>query len=168
MKPPNLIVILVTLVVLGLVNTLIIQKELLIANGRPVYLELAPVDPRSLMQGDYMRLDYDLPQRLDPAQLQSAGRLVISIDNQGVAQFVRIHEPGQPLAPGELLIDYHIQSSRVMIGPDAFFFQERHAEYYENARYGEVRISPAGEVTLVGLRGPQLERLGAPVDQVTR
>ena len=34
------------------------QREQLLGSGRVVILELAPVDPRSLMQGDYMALTF--------------------------------------------------------------------------------------------------------------
>ncbi|WP_319022245.1 GDYXXLXY domain-containing protein, partial [Proteus mirabilis] len=47
--------------VLAFVNAAIWQKEALIGTGTTVYVELAPVDPRSLMQGDYMRLAFALP-----------------------------------------------------------------------------------------------------------
>ena len=49
---------------LAVANAGIWQKETLIANGRPIYIELAPVDPRSLMQGDYMALAFPLPEDL--------------------------------------------------------------------------------------------------------
>lgn len=39
--------------ILALVNASILDKEKLLSEGQVVYLELAPVDPRSLMQGDY-------------------------------------------------------------------------------------------------------------------
>ncbi len=48
------------------------------------------------------------------------------------------------------------------IGPESFFFQEGHANYYNDARDGELRVSPAGDVLLVGLRGEELESLGPP------
>ena len=38
----------------------VIQKETLIGEGTEVLLRLAPVDPRSLMQGDYMALNYQV------------------------------------------------------------------------------------------------------------
>ena len=41
-------------IILGLVNWSITGKEKHLAEGKIVYLDLAPVDPRSLMQGDYM------------------------------------------------------------------------------------------------------------------
>ena len=58
------VVLLTTLAVLVVVNSAIWQKERHIAQGEVVYLELAPVDPRSLMQGDYMALNFALANRL--------------------------------------------------------------------------------------------------------
>ena len=43
---------------LAAVNWGIYARERLLAGGRVVMLELAPVDPRSLMQGDYMALRF--------------------------------------------------------------------------------------------------------------
>ena len=43
---------------LAVFNVAIYRNERLLASGETLYLELAPVDPRSLMQGDYMRLRY--------------------------------------------------------------------------------------------------------------
>ena len=40
------------LLVLAAVNYSIYGKEEIVRSGETVYLELAPVDPRSLMQGD--------------------------------------------------------------------------------------------------------------------
>ena len=50
--------VLLGLVILLLVNRAIWDKEQQLRDGRVVLLALAPVDPRSLMQGDYMRLRY--------------------------------------------------------------------------------------------------------------
>jgi uncharacterized membrane-anchored protein len=47
--------------VLVVANLGIWQKEDLVANGQPVFVALAPVDPRSLLQGDYMRLNFRVP-----------------------------------------------------------------------------------------------------------
>ncbi len=51
-------------VILAVMNTAIWQKEQILAEGETVYLKLAPVDPRSLMQGDYMRLRYAIDNQL--------------------------------------------------------------------------------------------------------
>ncbi|CAG0878818.1 unnamed protein product [Cyprideis torosa] len=47
-------------IILAVVNWSIVGKEKHLADGRKIYLELAPVDPRSLMQGDYMALRFRL------------------------------------------------------------------------------------------------------------
>ncbi|TMH00918.1 MAG: hypothetical protein E6H79_16185 [Betaproteobacteria bacterium] len=57
-----LLIALSALAVLLVVNLGIGQKERLIAHGQAVFVALAPVDPRSLMQGDYMRLNFNVPQ----------------------------------------------------------------------------------------------------------
>ncbi|UYO75286.1 GDYXXLXY domain-containing protein [Halomonas qinghailakensis] len=69
------IVIVATAVVLAVVNWAIWQKEHHLAEGEIVYLELAPVDPRSLMQGDYMALSFALANRIRvQAQLTATKR----------------------------------------------------------------------------------------------
>ena len=138
--------------VLVAVNAFIVQKERLLASGDVVLLELAPVDPRSLIQGDYMRLEYDAARQAMPqASWARTGRIVVRLDSSRVARFVRLHEGG-PLAPGERLLEYRMRRSRMQIGSDAFFFQEGHAARYAGARYGELRVAPGGSSVLVGLR----------------
>ena len=46
------------LLALAVVNHGVFRRERILADGRPLLLELAPVDPRALMQGDYMALRY--------------------------------------------------------------------------------------------------------------
>lgn len=142
---------------------LIAQKEYLLATGRPVLLELAPADPRSLLQGDYMVLDYAVSRERgrEEEQWPRDGYLVLRLDEHGVGHFVRRHEPGSPLAPEHFLLRYRVRQGRVRLGAEAFFFQEGHAERYARARYGELRVAPSGASVLVGLRGQGREPLGA-------
>jgi uncharacterized membrane-anchored protein len=141
---------------------LVVQKELVLARGQPVLLELAPVDPRSLMQGDYMTLRYAISaqQGWDNDDKPQDGHLVLKLDEQGVGRFVRFHAPGAQLAPGEFLLRYRIRDGNVRLGAEAFFFQEGHAERYERAKYGELRVASNGGSVLVGLRDDQRAPLG--------
>ena len=41
------------------------------ATGKPVVLKIAPVDPRSLMQGDYMVLNYAILSEFQQSQVLS-------------------------------------------------------------------------------------------------
>jgi uncharacterized membrane-anchored protein len=150
----------VLLLTLALVNFQIVNKERTIRSGRVMLLELAPLDPRSLMQGDYMALRYKAAAMIGENGLPRDGRLVVSLDENGVATFKRIHTPGQPLAPGEYLLRYRKRGEGIRLGAESFFFQEGHAKYYSKAKYGELRVAETGDSVLTGLRGPDLERLG--------
>lgn len=140
-------------------NSAIWQKENLIANGRPVFMELAPVDPRSLMQGDYMALRFHLPA-LDKVELDAAPRIkaVAKIDARGIAVMQGI-DTGKPLAPGEMLIELLHTGGGLRPASDAWYFKEGEADRWAKARFGEFRIDSQGRALLVGLRGKDLEKL---------
>jgi uncharacterized membrane-anchored protein len=148
------------LVVAGLIlvllvpNALLLHKERLLADGTPVLLELAPVDPRSLIQGDYMQLDYAIERQLADSQQHwpHTGQIVVALDDDGVAQFVRRYDGRTSLGPREHLLTYRRRRGRIRVGTDAFHFQEGQARRYSGARYGEVRVAPSGTSVLVGLR----------------
>lgn len=150
------------LATLAVVNTGIWQKEKLIAEGRPVYVELAPIDPRSLMQGDYMALRFSLPtdsQRTPENLLGSQRpRVVAQPDARGVLTMLRIDQ-GTSLAANELRIELTPKEGRWILVSDAWFFKEGEAQRYAAAKYGEFRVDTAGRALLVGLRNAQLEPL---------
>ncbi len=154
-----------TFAVFGVVNAMIAAKEATLRNGVTMYLELAPVDPRSLMQGDYMALDYELERNaMRSGPPKNRGAVVVTLDEQKVAHFVRFHQ-GEPLAPGEHLLRYRVTRNGLTIGSNAFFFQEGHGDHYAGARYGEYKVDPSGTCLLVGLRNPDFSRAGPPEGQ---
>ena len=150
------------LAILVLANHSIYSRERLLAEGRIVLLELAPVDPRSLMQGDYMALQFrasnDAFGRRARGDLAD-GHIVLQMDASGIGRFKRLDD-GAPLAADEVRIRYRVREDQVKFATNAYFFQEGHAKYYERARYGEFRVAPDGESLLTGMRGEKLERLG--------
>ncbi len=150
---------LLTIGVLVAMNLLILQKESVLHSGTRMYLKLAPRDPRSLMQGDYMVLNYEITGRFRQDGPREDGHLVMTLDADGVAQFVRVHHRAAPLAAGERLLRYRVRD-QVRLGAESYFFQEGHAERYAQARYGELRVAPSGESVLVGLRDGELRALG--------
>jgi uncharacterized membrane-anchored protein len=158
----NLILLLTAAVVLVLVNYSIWQRESLISGGRTVLLELAPVDPRSLMQGDYMALRFRLANEAFPqARIRGMrdGRIVLAVDSRNVATFRRFADSVPPLAD-EALLRYRIRNGQPRFASNAFFFQEKQGNYYREARYGDFRVSSDGEAILVALRGADLQVLG--------
>ncbi|WP_338023537.1 GDYXXLXY domain-containing protein [Archangium primigenium] len=150
--------------VVGALVLLVIQKEQLLQHGTPLLLELAPVDPRSLMQGDYMVLNYAISQEVRPGWDNPAedGRLVLRRDEAGVGRFVGVETPGLALGPGELWLNFKVRGSRVRLGAESFFFQEGHADHYARAKYGELRVAADGTSVLVGLRDAERQPLGPP------
>ncbi|BCS31062.1 membrane protein [Luteitalea sp. TBR-22] len=147
-------------IVLGLVGFETAGKERLLATGQVVLLELAPRDPRSLIQGDYMQLDYAIARRTAHGDdWPRDGAIVVSPDDQGVAQFRR-RDGGEPLAAGETRLAYRLRGGRLQIGTNAFYFQEGAADTYAPARYGELRVGPDGTSLLVGLRDADRQPLG--------
>jgi uncharacterized membrane-anchored protein len=153
---------LVAVVVLAFVNYAVFQKEDLIRNGETVFLELGPRDPRSLIQGDYMQLRYDIVDELAPEELPRRGQVVVQRNAEQVGSFARVDDGEMPLAADELRLNYRNFDWWVSIGPESFFFEEGQAERFQDARYAELRVDPAtGDSVLVGLRGPELELLEA-------
>ena len=136
--------------VLIAVNVSIVAKERIKTNGERIYLALAPVDPRSLMQGDYLALRFELANHIVADRSGSAALIVAP---NGVAT----HNP-DPNASG-LKIRYRIRNDRVWLGTNAYFFEEGTADRYAGARYGEFRVDrDSGEAVLVGLTGDDLKR----------
>lgn len=138
--------------VLGLVvvNGLVLHKEWILHTGRPLLLELAPVDPRSMMQGDYMRLNYRVAQEAGHSS-SNAGTLLLSVDAEGVGHYVARDAP--PVSSDQLVIRYwRSRWDGTQVGAGAFFFQEGLADLYARAKLGEFRVAPNGQAVLVGLR----------------
>jgi uncharacterized membrane-anchored protein len=112
-----------TLFVLVAVNYLIVTKENTLANGRTMLLELAPVDPRSLIQGDYMQLRYAIARGIPKSQLnKDKEHIVVSLDQNSVTKFVRVHR-GEKLGKGEYLLFYR-NRGELRLGAESFMFQE--------------------------------------------
>ena len=150
-----------TLLVFGVTNGMISRKEAAIRSGTTMLVALAPRDPRSLMQGDYMALRYGLTGVPIGSPTEKRGRFVVRLDGNKVAQFVRLYQ-GEDLANGEYLLRYNRKRNGTRIGADSFFFQEGHAKHYANARYGELKVAQTGESVLVGLRNANLSAAGPP------
>jgi len=150
------------IIILAAINVAIYQKEQILEHGTPVLLELAPVDPRSLMQGDYMQLRFAIARNAFTQPLEqypADGHLVVAIDQQGVGRFTRI-DNGETLQENEVIMQYRIRNYRVQLATNAFFFEEGSAAIFEKAIYGEFRVATNGELLLSHLRDKDRLRLG--------
>ncbi len=163
--------------VLWVVNHAIAAKERIREEGAVVLLELRPVDPRSLMQGDYMALRFTLAEEIergapalasgvppaDPGAFRQRAPLsgeggfewaAIRVDARGVATLAAASDPEA------LRFKYRIRGGHPWLGTNAFFFPEGEAPRFAPARFGEFRLDRrTGEAVLVGLRDAGLKPL---------
>jgi uncharacterized membrane-anchored protein len=157
------LVVLAGIAVLSAVNWGIYAREQLLVSGRVVLLELAPVDPRSLMQGDYMALRFkvadDAFRRV--VSERGDGYVIVQLGDGDVGSFRRFDD-GTPLAAGEARLRYRVRNGLPKFATNAFFFEEGHASDYAQARFGEFRVAPDGEAILTRLRDAARQPLGEP------
>lgn len=151
---------------LAVANYSIWQKETLIATGQKVFVELAPADPRSLMQGDFMRLNYRVwnnqaAQVIDRGLTAQRPYLVVRLNPLGVVQLIRTDQSDALLEGGEMKIELTPKGDGWMLVSDAWFFKEGDAQRWEAAKYGEFRVLPSGQSLLVGLADAQLKAITA-------
>ncbi len=155
------------LLTIGAVNHAIWQKETLLDTGQSVFLELAPVDPRSLMQGDYMRLRFAIANQIRANAPVSSlpwkganqdGYVLVQLDERGVAQFKSLLD-GQSTSQGLLKMQYRMRNNRIQFATNAFFFQEGDAQLFDVARYGQFKVADDGELLLVAMHDKDLNLL---------
>jgi uncharacterized membrane-anchored protein len=148
-----------TVAILVFVNIQVMQKEDLIENGDTILLRLAPQDPRSLLQGDYMALRYAMARDIAREASVTDGQIIVALAENGEARFVDLFS-GQALAEDQRLLRFRKRGDTVRLASDAYFFEEGQGSTFADARFGEIRIGPAGDAVLIGLRDQDGNRLG--------
>ncbi len=152
----NWLSLIIGLLILGGLNAAIWKNEKILQKGEALYLELAPVDPRSLMQGDYMRLAFAIERKIDKeaAKAQAkTGRLIIKVNEKRIGEFVDFYKD-QPLKPEQKTIRYNKKwrwNSPLSIQPASYFFQEGHRQIYQRAKYGVFKYSDQHTYLLTAL-----------------
>lgn len=149
-----------------LVNLDVYRKEQVILHGQRILVPLVPVDPRSLMQGDYMDLRFDLPASARVAledSLVSTHYIQAQINGKGIATLGALTTPSGKLAADEVLLPLKRLKGRWVLVTDSYFFPEGQGERFERAKYGEFRVLSDGRALLVGL-ADENGNLIAPVD----
>jgi len=153
-------IILINLILLmGYFNYSVGKKEALLSDGQLILLKLAPVDPRSLMQGDYMRLRYEISSNIRIDSISKRGYCVVKLDSIGVARKIRLQSGNSPKMADEFLIEYTAGKWNINIGAESFFFEEGKATKYDKAKYGGVRVDDKGNSILVGLYNEQMKKI---------
>ncbi len=177
----KIIAIITLIIALSLINYSIYKKEQLLENGKIVFLKLAPVDPRSLMQGDFMALRFELAGQIQVELKENKlftdnfdnnkstdGLVYVQLDKKDVASFVSIastKENTQTSANGDNLdkvtaLQFRVRKGQVKFATNAYFFEEGTGKTLQPAKYGKFRVSFDGELLLVTLHDENLKELG--------
>ncbi|MFD0698843.1 GDYXXLXY domain-containing protein [Paenibacillus sp. GCM10027628] len=159
-KGISLLIAVLVLLQLTAMSLQIVKSEWLLAHGQLIRLELAPLDPRSLMQGDYVRLRYAISTPQQSANLQQRTFThkkiaVVLAPNAatGVYEFRRLYTEGETLASREIRINGTISGyNNIEYGIETYFIPEGTGHDVERtARYAEVKVSASGDAILVRL-----------------
>ena len=135
--------------------------EQTLATGQTVILELAPVDPRSIMQGDYMALAYAIDRELPDDAAQFSYVWLTTADKAAASlHSLSTQLPQQQGMVGLLLRQ---RDGIYSVGPNGFFFAEGTAAVYEAARYGQFKVDSSGKALLTALLDENLQLLGENV-----
>ena len=157
-KVKPLMALAVVLLILIPLNYKVQQFEDVLATGKPVVLKIVPVDPRSLMQGDYMSLSYailnDIRAKLDEPEdgvltidtkkkHPSKVYALIHQDEQGVATLCRV-EDSLPNDFKDCAADVYLPVNNFKWFPELpsqeYFFAEGKGQHYAQAEYAEYRF----------------------------
>ncbi|WP_027409690.1 GDYXXLXY domain-containing protein [Anoxybacteroides tepidamans] len=132
----------------------VFDKEQHLRHGEVVKLQLAPVDPRSFLQGDYVRLRYEISQ-IRGLTGRGKVQIVLRKDEKGVYRFTHVYaangkkDESYERHKNDVFINGTLQGDTVVYGIESFFVPEKTgADVQQNARYAYVRVSKTGDALL--------------------
>ncbi len=146
----KILIVAVTMLILTAINFKIYQTEHSIKYGKSIYLKLAPIDPRSLMQGDYMALRYDIENELSDANLGNIKKIVLTLNKNRVAK-IKSFEKVDKLGKDDFLVSFKKKPYRAELKlAHRYYFQEGKAKTYQKAVYGKFKTN-GSKIILVNL-----------------
>jgi uncharacterized membrane protein/uncharacterized membrane-anchored protein len=111
-KAPIWLVGVFVIALLGAVNYKVQQFEDVLATGKPVVLKIAPVDPRSLMQGDYMVLNYAILSEFQQSQvLPESNEPIETVESNEITETTGIDESSPSEKKAYILV--HLDKNHV-------------------------------------------------------
>ncbi|MBB3112536.1 putative membrane-anchored protein/putative membrane protein [Paenibacillus phyllosphaerae] len=137
-----------------LLGAAIYTNEAALRGGTEITLKLAPIDPRSMLQGDYVQLRYDISTVPNPgAEDGDKIQVVLKPGQDGVYVYDRLYKPGEELGTGEVVLKgTRKYASEVTYGIENYFIPEgTGAKVEEEAKYARVIVSRSSNGMIVEL-----------------
>ena len=147
---------LILLLQLAFVGYQIGSNEPLLKNGKKITLALAPVDPRSMLQGDYVILRYEIAETNELINVHSGNKVFILVkkDNNGIYQrekiLTNINPTDYHLAEDEVILTGKYNGyNGVILGIESYFVKEGTGlELQRNAKFAKVKVARNGNALL--------------------
>ena len=135
------------------------SSETILTQGTLVKLKLEPIDPRSLLQGDYVRLGYNISRLEAELSPGETIRVVLRSGEGGIYTYSGYHEQNgdwnRPYRqePGDVVINGRVYDvHEVDYGIESYFVPEGTGrDVEEKAKYALVRIGKNGDALLESL-----------------
>ncbi|MFE1629939.1 GDYXXLXY domain-containing protein [Brevibacillus reuszeri] len=136
------------------------SSESILTNGTTVKLELAPVDPRSLLQGDYVQLSYTIATLPDTDfEAGKKLRVVLRKQENGIHGYSGFYEqdgvwnqPYEKQADDVIINGTTVGYQRIEYGIESFFVPEGTGlEVERTAKYAIIKIGSKGDALLESL-----------------
>lgn len=151
---------------------LVAKNEWHLHHSKSIFIDLRPVDPRSILQGDYMALAYELNlqslKALAGSESEALDQVIFNhssvpakviLDSQN--RVVRTILDSNNSVAGQSLILKNPENRLQALYPASrsFLFAEGLAQCYQKAKYAEFKVNTTGEAILFDLRGEGLQPL---------
>lgn len=157
---------------------LIFKNEQHLKQSESIFIHLQPVDPRSLIQGDYMALNYqlnltDLPKQgnrtyipMNETVIQNKATILAYVELDAQHRVIktsfdpRLLEMNPKTTHRIFLKNPTNRLDTLYPASRSFLFAEGLAECYQVAQYAEFKVDQQGHTILASLRGEHLQDLG--------
>ncbi len=136
-----------------------VKNEVALQSGKEIRLALAPVDPRSMLQGDYVTLRYDistLPGPVLPANKKIKVVLVSTANGSyEYGGYYKIegdwNKPYEPSDDDVIVNGTTYSDHDVQYGIESFFISEGTGSTFEGKTAASIKVSESGNAILIDL-----------------
>lgn len=162
--------------------------------GDDVYVSLLPADPRSLLQGDYMALRYELhinnpniksehnhsnensdetfdnnnyEWEYNNPHIQDRHKLTLWIKKDDKNILTQSYFDKQQNTTPLIVKNPNNWLDTLYPASNSFFFAEGLGECYENAKFAHLKVDTTGKPLLVGLLGDELKPLNCETKSIS-
>ncbi|WP_165997548.1 GDYXXLXY domain-containing protein [Bacillus sp. Cs-700] len=135
-----------------------VKNEVALQSGKEVRLALAPVDPRSMLQGDYVTLRYDISTLPGAVPANKKIKVVLTPTSEGLYEYGGYYKlEGHWNKPYESSDDHIVVNGTtysdhdVQYGIESFFIPEGDGQVVEDKTMAIIKVSENGNALLIEL-----------------